>query len=93
MRDQLRVDAARFGLKARIGRRGVQNVAREIVAISREGLRRRAREGAMAVDEAHFLDPLTAIAQSGVTMGEYLAQHFAADLHGDARKLLSEVSF
>ena len=93
MRDSLRVDAAHYGLKAKIGKRSVQDVAREIVAISREGLRRRARAGAMAVDETHFIDPLQAIAESGVTMGEYLAHRFVHDLKGDARKLLAEVSF
>jgi glutamate--cysteine ligase len=93
MRDALRVDAAHYGLKAKIGKRSVQDVAKEIVAISREGLRRRARSGAMAVNETHFIDPLQAIAESGVTMGEYLAHHFVHDLKGDARKLLAEVSF
>jgi glutamate--cysteine ligase len=93
MRDALRVDAAHYGLKARIGKRSVRDVALEVVAIARDGLRRRARAGAMAVDETHFLDPLVSIAESGVTMGEYMAHHFAVDLNGDARRLLAEVSF
>lgn len=93
MRDALRIDAAHYGLKAKIGKRSVQDVAREIVAISREGLRRRARPGDLAIDESHFIEPLAAIAQSGVTMGEYMARHFAEDLKGDARRLLAEVSF
>ncbi len=93
MRDQLRDDAAHYGLKARIGKRLVRDVARDVLAISREGLRRRARAGAMVVDETHFLEPLHAIAASGVTMGEYMAHHFAVDLNGDARKLLAEASF
>lgn len=93
MRDALRIDAAHYGLKAKIGKRSVQDVAREVVAISREGLRRRARPGDLAIDESHFIEPLAAIAQSGVTMGEYMARHFAEDLKGDARRLLAEVSF
>ncbi len=93
MRDALRVDAARLGLKAKIGKRSVQDVAREVVAISRGGLLRRARAGAMAADETHFIDPLQAVADSGVTMGEYVARHFLEDLKGDARRLLDEVSY
>jgi glutamate--cysteine ligase len=93
MRDALRNDTAHYGLKAKIGKRTVQDVAKEILAISRAGLKRRARPGAMATDEANFLDPVQAIAESGVTMGEYLAHHFTVDLEGDARKLLAEVSF
>jgi glutamate--cysteine ligase len=93
MRDQLRVDAARQGLKARVGSRALQDVARDVVAISRDGLRRRARAGAMAVDETHFLDPIERIADSGVTMGEFTARHFLDDLKGDVGRLLDEVSF
>lgn len=93
MRETLRVDAAHYGLKAKIGGRSVQDIAKEVVAISRDGLRRRARPGAMANDETNFLDPLQAIAESGVTMGEYMAHHFVVDLKGDERKLLKEVSF
>ncbi len=93
MRDQLRVDTAHYGLKAKIGKRTVQDVAKEIVAISREGLRRRARAGGMAVDETHFLDTLQTIADAGVTMGEYTARHYIDDLKGDTRQLLAEVAF
>lgn len=93
MRDALRVDAAHYGLKAKIGNRSVQDVAREVVEISREGLKRRARAGSMNVDETHFVEPLRSIAESGVTMGEFLADHFVTDLKGDERALLAEVSF
>lgn len=93
MRDALRRDAAREGLKAKIGKRTVQDVAIEVLAIARDGLKRRARPGAMAADETHFLDPLDRVAKSGVTMGEYLARHFAEDLKGDVRRLLAEVEF
>ena len=93
MREALRADAAHYGLKAKIGKRTVQDVAGEIVAIAREGLKRRARPGAMVFDETNFLDPLQGIAESGVTMGEYMAHHFVVDLEGDERRLLAEVSF
>jgi len=93
MRDALCVDTAHYGLKAKIGKRTAQDVAKEVLEISRAGLKRRAMPGAMAVDETHFLEPLRAIAESGVTMGEYAAHHFIVDLEGDAKKLLSEFSF
>ncbi len=93
MRDALREDAAHYGLKAKIGKRTVQDVAKEVLAISRAGLQRRAKPGAMAVDETAFLEPLHAIAESGVTMGEYAARHFIEDLDGDERRLLAEASF
>lgn len=93
MRDQLRLDAAHFGLKAKIGRRTVQDVAKEVVEIARAGLKSRAKPGAIAVDETHFIEPLASIAESGVTMGEFTARHFLSDLKGDVRRLLAEASF
>ena len=92
-REQLRDDAAREGLKAKIGGRTVQDVALEILAISREGLRRRARIGNLKEDETTYLDPLVKIAKSGVTMGEYTVDRFLNELGGDAKKLFDECKY
>ncbi|MCB9956257.1 MAG: glutamate--cysteine ligase, partial [Caulobacterales bacterium] len=93
MREQLRDDAARFGLKAKIGGRTVQDVALEVLEISREGLRKRARMGNLKEDETTYLDTLFDIAKSGVTMGEYTAQRFLGALEGDAKKLFEECKY
>ena len=93
MRNGLRNDAAQYGLKAKIGNRTVQDVAKEVLSISEAGLKRRARPGAMSFDETSFLEPLKAIAQSGVTIGEFAARRFIDDLKGDARTFLAESSF
>jgi glutamate--cysteine ligase len=92
-REQLREDAARFGLKAKIAGRTVQEIGLEMIAISREGLRRRARAGALVHDETNFLDALQRTAESGVTLGEEMAEKFVNEFGGDARKLLAEISF
>ncbi|MEZ5892023.1 MAG: glutamate--cysteine ligase [Parvularculaceae bacterium] len=93
MREQLRDDAARFGLKAKIGSRTVQDVALEVLEISRAGLKKRARMGNLKEDETTYLDPLVKIAKSGVTMGEWTVQHFLNDLGGDAKKLFDECKY
>ena len=93
MREQLRDDAARFGLKAQIGGRSVQDVALEVLEISRGGLRARARLGNLKEDETTYLDPLVKIAKSGITMGEYTADHFLNELGGDAKKLFEECKY
>jgi glutamate--cysteine ligase len=59
----------------------------------RARLKARARPGAIAIDETHFLEPLQSIADSGVTMGEFTARHFFEELNADARRLLAEASF
>ena len=92
-RQNLRTDAARYGLDARIGARRVQEVALEILAISREGLRRRAEVGSVDADETHFLDPLVDIAESGRTLAERVADAYVDDYHKDERRLLEEHSF
>ena len=92
-REQLRDDAARFGLQAKVAGRTVQDVALEILEISREGLRKRARMGNLKEDETTYLDPLVKIAKSGVTMGEFTAQHFLNDLGGDVKKLFEECKY
>lgn len=92
-REALRGDAARFGLQARIAGRKVQDVALEVLEISRAGLRVRARLGNLKEDETTYLDPLVRIAESGVTMGEFTAQHFLKDLGGDAKKLYEECKY
>ena len=92
-REQLRDDAARLGLKAKIGGRTVQDVALEILSISRDGLRRRARGGKVDKDETSYLEPLVEIAQSGISMGEHMAEMFAGDMKGDAKRLFEECKY
>ncbi|MGE3967930.1 MAG: glutamate--cysteine ligase [Dongiaceae bacterium] len=60
-------DVPRLALGAKIGGRSVQEVAKEIVAIARGGLQRRARLDSSGQNESHFLSPLDEIADSGRT--------------------------
>ncbi len=92
-RETLRDDAARNGLQAVVAGRTVQEIALEILDISREGLRRRARQGKIDADETNFLDPLVEIAKSGVTMGEYTAEMFMGPLNRDEKKLFEECKY
>ncbi|MEL7490523.1 MAG: glutamate--cysteine ligase [Pseudomonadota bacterium] len=92
-REALRTDAAKYGLKAEIRGRTVQDIALEVLAISRDGLKARARPGSTEPDETVFLNPLQEIAESGVTMGEYTADYFVNVLKGDVRRLLSESEY
>lgn len=92
-REQLRYDAAKYGLKAKVGKRTVQDISLDMLAISREGLARRARMGNLKEDETTYLDPLVKIARSGVTMGEYTAQLFKDELGGDVARLFEECKY
>lgn len=91
-RRQLREDAAREGFRARVGGRSVKDVALELVAISRKGLKARAQKNWQNQDESIFIEPLQEIAEGGLTLGEINAKRFHA-LQGDLGKLLAEASY
>ena len=92
-REQLRDDAAKFGLKAKVGRRTVQDVALEVLGVAREGLRRRARMGNLKEDETTYLDPLVKIAKSGETMGELTIRLFETELERDPKQLFEACKY
>ena len=92
-REQLRGDAAKFGLKANIGKRTVQELALEVLDIAREGLRRRARVGNLKEDETTYLDPLVRIAESGETMGELTIRLFETEFQHDPKRLFEACKY
>ncbi|MGA8446766.1 MAG: glutamate--cysteine ligase [Roseiarcus sp.] len=64
-RQKLRDDAPLLGLAAEARGRDLRSVALDMLAISRSGLKRRARLNARGEDETILLHPLEAIADSG----------------------------
>ncbi|MBA4221224.1 MAG: glutamate--cysteine ligase [Methylobacterium sp.] len=72
-RQQLRDTVPKAGLNTRIANRPLRDLAREVVELSRAGLARRARLDDQGRDEAIYLEPIVAIAQSGRTLAERLA--------------------
>ncbi|MBB3944887.1 glutamate--cysteine ligase [Rhizobium skierniewicense] len=60
------------GLKASVAGRSLLDVARETVAISRDGLRNRKRLNEDGLDESVFLNPLDEVLAKKVTMAEDL---------------------
>jgi glutamate--cysteine ligase len=92
-RAQLRLDAARIGLKAQIAGRSLQDVAREVVAIAKGGLRRRAKLNASLVDETGYLSELEEIADSGVTPAERLLELYHGPWQGDAGRAFDDLAY
>ncbi len=64
-REQLRGDVPRAALKANFRGRTVQALAKDVLAIARTGLQRRAAPDKKGRDESRFLDILDEIAASG----------------------------
>ena len=92
-RERLRVDAARFGLKAQVGGRLLRDVAVEVVAIAKAGLKRRARLDGAMTDETGYLRELEAIADSGVTPAERLLDLYRGPWKGDVRPVFEELAY
>ena len=92
-RHNLRHDTAKNGLKASVGKRTVQDIALEILAIAERGLKRRGALGKVSSDETEYLIPLWTIARSGETMGEYTARMWEADLNRNAHFLYEQCAY
>ncbi len=75
-RQQLRDDVPRLGLSATIAGRTAKDVARDALHLSQKGLRARNRLDAKLRDESRFLEPLTAIVESGRGEAERLVELF-----------------
>ena len=61
--ETLRADVPRLALQARIGKRSVQDVARDMLDLARGGLTRRARRNDSGSDETIYLAPLQQIVE------------------------------
>ena len=92
-RAKVRGDVARLGLKATVAGRSVQDVAKDMVAIAREGLKRRNRLSAGMVDETGYLAELEDIAATGVTAAERLLALYHGAWRGDAGRVFDEFAY
>ncbi|HEY8615899.1 glutamate--cysteine ligase [Phenylobacterium sp.] len=91
--ERLRGDVARLGLKAQVAGRSVQDVAKDMLAIAREGLKRRNRLSGGLVDESGYLTELIEIAESGVTPAERLLELYNGPWQGDASKVFEAFAY
>ena len=91
--ERLRADVARLGLKAQIAGRTVQDLAQDMLAIAREGLKRRNRLSGGLVDETGYLAELEEIAASGVTPAERLLDLYNGPWAGDAGKVFDSFAY
>jgi glutamate--cysteine ligase len=89
----LRADVARRGLKAEIAGRTVQDVAKDVLALAREGLKRRNRLSGGLVDETGYLAELIEIADSGITPAERLLELYHGPWKGDVSKVFDDFAY
>jgi glutamate--cysteine ligase len=84
-RETLRNDVPRQALNAAIKGVSLRDIARDVVALSREGLKRR------GLGEETFLDPLEDIVESGKTHAERLLDRLANEWRGDVTEVFRHI--
>ena len=94
-RDALRVAASVDALQAKVGKIDMQDLARELLAISEAGLKARAQPGAdgMIPDETHFLDALKDSVETGKSPADELLDHYNGDWNGDLNRIYADYSY
>ncbi|WP_137181102.1 glutamate--cysteine ligase [Roseomonas sp. AR75] len=80
----LRLEVPKTALKATVGGRALRDVARDVLAISRDGLRAR------GLGEEVYLAPLEEIAASGMTQAERWLQRYDRAWGGDVSRIFAE---
>jgi glutamate--cysteine ligase len=91
--ERLRRDVTRLGLKAEVAGRPLRDVAREVVAIAKMGLKNRARFSGGMVDERGYLSELEDIADSGITPAERLLDLYHGGWQGDISRVYRDFAY
>ena len=86
-------DVPRLALGANAAGRPVRDVARDLVAIASEGLKRRNRLSGGLVDETGYLGELHEIADTGVTAADRLLELYHGPWRGDASQVFETAAY
>ncbi len=89
----LRLDAARIGLKAEIAGRSLKDVASDMVAIAKAGLKARANFNGGMIDETTFLTGLEEIADSGLTPADRLLELYNGPWGGKVEPVFDYLAY
>ncbi len=88
----LRRDAPRLGLEARAGKRSLRELARDVLDLSLEGLKARARLDGKGRDERHFLEPLREVVE-GRTIAERLLESWRGPWGGSVDPVFQDHAY
>ncbi len=92
-RERLRVDVPKQALRATIGGRSVQDVARDALALSRQGLARRGYRDDQGRDETRHIDYAGEIVETGRTIAERLLERYHGAWGGSVLPAFRECVF
>lgn len=92
-RAELKAAVPRQALGAALGGRTAREIAREMLAISRAGLKARGRKDLNGADETHFLDPLDRIVETGRTRADDLLALYHGRWNGSVEPVFEECAY
>jgi glutamate--cysteine ligase len=92
-RDALRAAVPRSALATPFRETTVGEIAREVLRVSRKGLRERQRVNPASQDETVFLQPLEEVACTGRTLAAELIERFEGRWRGDIDHVFEEYAF
>ena len=92
-REGLRLAAGRHGLRAGWREHSMTELAREVLAISREGLNQRRKLNGYGENEGHFLDELDEIVASERTRADALIARFNGEWGGSIEPVFTEAAY
>ena len=93
-RQTLRDEVPRLGFNAAIRERKVRELARDMISLARDGLKRRRRlDYYSGDDESDFLDPIEEIVESGETPAEGLLARFRGEWSGSVEPAFEALKY
>ena len=92
-REMLRNEAPRTALKTKFRSGTMQDLAKDVLAIAKDGLKARATQDTFGDDESHFLNALHEIAESGITPAEELLDAYENRWNGTIEPLFDEYAY
>lgn len=92
-RQAMRDSVPRLAFQTPFRSTNVRALAREMLRISQEGLRRRARHDAIGTTEEGFLQPLFDLVERGYTRAEELLRRYELEWNRDLAPLFTEYNF
>ncbi|MGD9740299.1 MAG: glutamate--cysteine ligase [Bauldia sp.] len=91
--EAFRAEVPRVALKGTLAGRPVLEIAREIVTLAREGLKRRRRLSPIGADETIYLEYIQEIVETGQTLAERLLASYHGPWKGDVRELFRRYAY
>lgn len=92
-RQKLRDDVPRLALAAPFRGGTVRDLARRALALSNDGLRRRARLDRQGRDETRFLEPLEEAVLTGRSPADLLLEHYRTDWNGSVEPAFTTLAY